>query len=477
MSSRKQRPIQDQNSSSPALPTTPLLSENDRKPTGAAAKATRSIPRRATQTYLRIVGLTGVLVLIYVVFFRGQPKNEEQDPNIPIEGDYTLRIVAVGDLHSDFQNTLKVLQRSHVVDNKGDWSGEIDYLVQTGDIIDRGNDTLEIYRFMEKLRVQARHLGGNVFSHLGNHEYMNALGDWRYVYPSEIETFGGVAKRQFALSLKGFPGAAWATNYTTVSRIPLHPTSGAPNADYAPNTSPLSHAAYSFMHGGISPHIAKQYGTPYPSRLNDVGASLLRRCQTRKPPPPHPPAPYHGLPSDSPREEHDFYGAEGPVWYRGWAELPDQVVCSAVDQVIELIGVKRLIMGHTPNFKRSACIYARICLIRSNTGISRAYNGAISALSITYTLSPILSSFETEIVVSSNSNATTFLANSTESYDTTNITSTNTTTPQAQTSPSIDGGRRVGKWKEREHIQALYYPNRVQDLVIDERVIVGDFWV
>lgn len=47
------------------------------------------------------------------------------------------KIVAVGDLHGDLPNALRVLQMAHVVDADGDWSGEIDIFVQTGDIIDR----------------------------------------------------------------------------------------------------------------------------------------------------------------------------------------------------------------------------------------------------------------------------------------------------------------------------------------------------
>lgn len=35
---------------------------------------------------------------------------------------------------------------------------------------------------MDKLRDQAEAVGGTVLSHLGNHEWMNAIGDWRYVH-------------------------------------------------------------------------------------------------------------------------------------------------------------------------------------------------------------------------------------------------------------------------------------------------------
>jgi Calcineurin-like phosphoesterase len=55
----------------------------------------------------------------------------------PSQAPFTRKIVAVGDLHGDLPNALKVLQMAHVVDAEGNWSGEIDIFVQTGDIIDR----------------------------------------------------------------------------------------------------------------------------------------------------------------------------------------------------------------------------------------------------------------------------------------------------------------------------------------------------
>lgn len=54
-----------------------------------------------------------------------------------VEGQFVRRIVAVGDLHGDYPNALKVLQMSHVVDSQGNWTGDVDFFVQTGDIIDR----------------------------------------------------------------------------------------------------------------------------------------------------------------------------------------------------------------------------------------------------------------------------------------------------------------------------------------------------
>jgi len=50
---------------------------------------------------------------------------------------FTRHIVAVGDLHGDMGNARKVLQFAGVVDDMGDWTGDVDFFVQTGDIIDR----------------------------------------------------------------------------------------------------------------------------------------------------------------------------------------------------------------------------------------------------------------------------------------------------------------------------------------------------
>ncbi|KAI5122900.1 hypothetical protein M0805_007578 [Coniferiporia weirii] len=313
---------------------------------------------------------------------------------------YERHIVAVGDLHGDFGNALKVLQMAGVVDSAGDWTGDVDLFVQTGDIIDRGDDTIRLFLWMERLRTQAREAGGDVISHLGNHEWMNLLADWRYVYQSEIKTFGSVAARQKMLQT-GRIGRAWAANYSITSRVPLHPPLGpdshfpsapaypfdAQSLDFDPAssdaTAPLVRAALSFVHGGLAPEY--EHLTPYPSSINAIGRLLLKRLQTRQFPPPHPPGPYAGLPASATPEERSLYADGGPLWYRGWALNPEEEVCGEVDDVLERIGVRRLIMGHTPDFDRitSRC-GGKIIII--DTGISHAYGGVLSALSIKYTI-------------------------------------------------------------------------------------------
>jgi len=360
---------------------------------------------------------------------------QESQTSLQAAPFFTRKIIAVGDLHGDLPNALKVLQMAHVVDAHGNWSGEIDFFVQTGDIIDRGDDTIKLYELMELLREQAQHSGGEVLSHLGNHEWMNAIGDWRYVYPSEISTFGSVAARQKELST-GEIGRAWAQNYSTASRLPLHPSIGTSNSDYPPAVqhSPLSHAAISFVHGGLAP--TYPHLTPYPSAINGLSRSLLHKLQFQSPQPsPHPPNPYPGLPSDTTWEEERMYGTDGPLWYRGWALESDKEVCSSVDGVLEKIGVRRMIMGHTPDFQKivSRCD-GKIIII--DTGISHAYGGALSALAIQYTLTP--------------------------------------TDPTIGRTPVVEnyGGKQV--WKETEVVTAIY-EDRDEVLVYNEREVEGNF--
>ena len=69
----------------------------------------------------------------------GEQSLTQANVQIPSDAPPSLKrhIVAVGDLHGDLPNALKVLKFSGVIDEAGDWSGIPDFFVQTGDIIDR----------------------------------------------------------------------------------------------------------------------------------------------------------------------------------------------------------------------------------------------------------------------------------------------------------------------------------------------------
>jgi len=119
-------------------------------------------------------------------------------------------------LTEDLANALKVLRMVNVIDAESNWAAGGDILVQTGDIVDRGTYALDIYRLMQKLRSQAHGVGGQVVSILGNHEIMNAIGDWRYVTQPDIRRFGSVEQRQRDLSNQGWLGQEWLAKYVHI---------------------------------------------------------------------------------------------------------------------------------------------------------------------------------------------------------------------------------------------------------------------
>ena len=101
------------------------------------------------------------------------------------------RIVAVGDLHGDYDAWEAIARGAGLVDAKGRWTGGKTTLVQLGDVPDRGPDSLKIIHQLMKLQREASRSGGKVIAMVGNHEAMNMTGDLRYVHPGEYRAFTG----------------------------------------------------------------------------------------------------------------------------------------------------------------------------------------------------------------------------------------------------------------------------------------------
>uniref|UniRef100_A0A7S0RGT9 Calcineurin-like phosphoesterase domain-containing protein n=1 Tax=Pyramimonas obovata TaxID=1411642 RepID=A0A7S0RGT9_9CHLO len=95
------------------------------------------------------------------------------------------RVVAIGDLHGDWDQTIRSLKIAGVIDEdvhkSGDmhWTGGDTHLVQLGDVLDRGDDEMSILMLLVKLQEEASEAGGAVHLLSGNHEIMNVAGDFR----------------------------------------------------------------------------------------------------------------------------------------------------------------------------------------------------------------------------------------------------------------------------------------------------------
>lgn len=69
---------------------------------------------------------------------------------------FKRRIVAIGDLHGDLPHAVRVLRLAELIDMRNKWIGKKTVLVQTGDIVDRGRDTIALYEVCRSAALWTR---------------------------------------------------------------------------------------------------------------------------------------------------------------------------------------------------------------------------------------------------------------------------------------------------------------------------------
>jgi TPR repeat protein len=121
-----------------------------------------------------------------------------EQPDVPDTWTGVSRVIAIGDVHGDYEQFVAVLESAGLIDGQGNWTGGATHLVQTGDVLDRGPDSRAVMDLLMRLEKQAAAAGGAVHCLIGNHEAMNIYGDLRYVSPGEFASYSpsnGVALR------------------------------------------------------------------------------------------------------------------------------------------------------------------------------------------------------------------------------------------------------------------------------------------
>ena len=224
------------------------------------------------------------------------------------------RIVAVGDVHGDYGQFVRVLRAAGVIDENNSWAGGKTHLVQTGDVPDRGPDSRKAMDLLMRLEKQAKKAGGFVHALIANHEAMNVYGDLRYVHPGEYAAF-----RQSQ------SGEVRDANY------PLgyfeHRRQFAPNGKYGKwicsHNAVIKINDVLFLHGGIGPNYVAltipQINNRIRRELEDFGK--LRGGMAMNP--------------------------EGPLWYRGLAQRDRESEEPHLQALLDQHGANRIVMGHT----------------------------------------------------------------------------------------------------------------------------------
>lgn len=252
------------------------------------------------------------------------------------------RIVAVGDVHGDYDNFVTVLRDTGVVDRKGRWAGGQTHLVQVGDVPDRAAGSRKVMDLLMTLEKQALKAGGYVHALIGNHEAMNLYGDLRYTIPDEFAAYRDSNSEQVREVFweehvkelkKSSPGAKVDDAYRQKweAQHPLgffeHRVQFGPNGTYGKwirsHNTVIKINDILFVHGGISPKYA---------------ATGLRAINDRV---------REELGNFSKLEGGMVLDPEGPLWYRGMAQDDEDGLRQQVATVLSNFGVKFIVIGHT----------------------------------------------------------------------------------------------------------------------------------
>jgi len=292
------------------------------------------------------------------------------------------RIVAVGDIHGDYDNYMATLKAAGLVDKKGKWAGGTTHFVQVGDLPDRGPDTLKIIEHIKALGKQAKKKGGRVHNLIGNHEVMNVTGDLRYVHPGEYEAFAGrksksLRDRYYELYLERLE----EVDPETFANLPEdhqekwdadHPLgwlehrqawdpAWSRDAEIAKwvmdNPVAVRVNDNVFVHGGISAYYCA-----------NTLASLTEKAVAK-------------MKDYNPEDPGILEDPNGPFWYRGLSGIEPKALPETVDAILAAQGVNHVVVGHSPKRGVIWPEYGGKVLV-IDTGISGHYGGFVAYLDI-----------------------------------------------------------------------------------------------
>ncbi len=309
-------------------------------------------------------------------------------PDQARQSQASSRIVAIGDLHGDHAAFRAIVEAAGLVGPDGAWIGGDTILVQTGDVPDRGPESLLILRDLMRLQTEAAAAGGRVVALVGNHEAMNVIGDLRYVHEGEYAVFrdddSERRRRRYYQSHQDEIERAWRRRQAALSEDQIRrlwleetPLGGAELLEawgrdgeigrwLANNPAVALIGDTLFAHGGIS---AAYAALPIAEINARVAAAIAAR-------------------DDSP--EAIISDPAGPLWYRGYflrgegseaSLVQPEEAASEIDRVLAAYGAERIVVGHTPSLG-GIRILLDGRLIAIDTGISAQYGGVRSYLEI-----------------------------------------------------------------------------------------------
>ncbi len=247
---------------------------------------------------LASLGTTSILALNLAACSTTEPQRPEASPLVDAASPEPVprRIVAIGDTHGALAATRSALKLAGAIDENDRWIGPPELtVVQTGDEIDRGDEDREVLDLFDRLKH-----GGQVIPLVGNHEIMNAEGDYdRYATETANAAFADLGGRTAAFA----PGGPYAKMLATRPVV-------------------LQLEGTVFVHGGVLPsHVA--YGV---DRMNTETKAWLE---------------------SGGREPAFLTASDAPVWTRLYSKDTTAAACTTLGEALAALGAKRMVVGHT----------------------------------------------------------------------------------------------------------------------------------
>jgi hypothetical protein len=307
-------------------------------------------------------------------------------------------LVAIGDVHGDFDDFCSILQRVSLIDQQRHWTGGNATFLQLGDLIDRGPKPRQVLDLMLSLDEQSAKAGGRVVSLLGNHEMMNLMGDLRYVSVGNYATFADSdsenlrqsAFQKYLAWRKAHPQLLAELNQPVLPeteaewmiRHPLgfieHRAAFSPAGIYGKwlrqRFALIKIGGVIFLHGGINPDLtsigldqindrirgelnqydeARQYLAdenvllPFFTLQEAIAVAQAESIAERK----------QGAKSNDPRliriEQFLALGGwlcvreDGPLWFRGYDQWSEEEGAPKVEKILAAYNATNIVVGHT----------------------------------------------------------------------------------------------------------------------------------
>jgi len=316
-----------------------------------------------------------LLVAVAPVFPQALP-DAAQDTS-PDTFQDVRRIVAIGDVHGDYQSLLDLLRTAALVDAKGAWTGGATHLVLTGDMIDRGDHSAQVLDLLMDLEPQARKAGGRLHALIGNHEAMDIYGDLRYVTKDDFAGFQ-------ARNSKDLRDRQMRTAWDDLKRQGTTPPNEAQWRKTFEDEHPLGWVEHRmafqpegkygkwlrrqnaiikindaiFLHGGISEKYAASTRTEINTRVRGELADFTKLAK--------------GIVTDD----------QGPLWYRGMAQLPedDRGMAALLPRVLATHQAQHIVIGHTPQVAVMPRFNGKVIVI--DVGLTKIFDGPPAFLTI-----------------------------------------------------------------------------------------------